>query len=44
MVRCTTLTIQNNKKIKLLINKLKKYLSDSDEREEFIDSYFKGGD
>ena len=26
------------------INKLKKYLSDSDEREEFIDSYFKGGD
>ncbi|ENZ31249.1 CotS family spore coat protein [Clostridium butyricum 60E.3] len=26
------------------LNKLKRYLEDCDEREEFIDSYFKGGD
>ena len=26
------------------LNKLQRYLEDCDEREEFIDSYFKGGD
>ena len=26
------------------LNKLEKYLEDSDEREDFIDSYFEGGD
>ena len=28
----------------VFVNKLKKYLSDCSEREDFIDSYFKGGD